>query len=124
MEKEKPVILGNEILPNYNKEMEFFPAKFGPYSNKIAELVNELKKEGKLRGTKDGRELRYEITDKGVEFLNKMEKPSILNDELLNKISTMKELTQQWGLQKTLKYVYTHYPEYTPYSAIRGKVIG
>lgn len=105
-------ILTTEIVPRFSKIFDFFPAKFGPYSNIAAELVNHLKREGKISGTKDGRELRYEITDLGINELNK--RPNLLSKDQIKKIGTMKEATQQWGLKKTLRYVYTRYPEFTP----------
>lgn len=112
-------LIVKEIAPQLAKSMKFFPYLYGPYSNELAEMINELIDENYVETYKADGDYFYRITERGIEYANKM--ISRFPSEVFNKISTLKSQTQELGLSNVLKKVYREYPDYAVYS--RGREV-
>ena len=66
---------------------------------------------------------RFEISDKGVQFLKKKNKYETLSDNQKNVLSAFKARYNKAKLRDILRYVYTKYPEFTEKSVIKDKVL-
>lgn len=100
-------------------KFDFGPDRFGPLSMEIYDEVDFLKSVGMV---KEGDGKRYEITDKGVKFLEKKTFARV-SKEMIDGISKIKETHGREKLIDLLKYVYTTYPDFTVKSQILGKVL-
>lgn len=111
-----------ENIPTEN--IGFRAYKYGPYSDRISEAVEEMiKSEIVLKeGRKNTAKERFELSKKGMEIA----KYSFmkLTEEQREKLTDLRKEYQMWGLEGLLKYVYTYYDEYTDESKIRNTVLG
>ena len=100
-------------------KFDFGPDRFGPLSMEIYDELDFLKSVGMI---KEGEKKKYEITDKGVQFLEKKTFERV-SEDMRKRISNIKETHDKEELNDLLKYVYTEYPEFTVKSEILGKVL-
>ncbi|MHA2143253.1 MAG: hypothetical protein ACXADD_17380 [Candidatus Thorarchaeota archaeon] len=112
-------IMAKEILPELSEPMHFFPYQWGPYSNVVANAVNQLVDDELVSVEKDGREDIFKLTSTGMKAAEKVAK-SLPEDVILD-IAKMKRTTQEVGLRRVLQFIYSNYPQYAVHS--RGKEI-
>jgi uncharacterized protein YwgA len=112
-------IMAKEILPELSDPMHFFPYQWGPYSNVVANTVNQLVDDELISVEKDGREDVFSLTPAGMKAAEKATK-SLPKDAKLD-IAKMKHTTQEVGLRRVLQFIYSNYPQYAVHS--RGKEI-
>lgn len=66
---------------------------------------------------------RFEISKKGVEFIEKKNKYKELSDNQKSILSAFKARYNKAKLRDILRYVYTKYPDFTEKSVIKDKVL-
>ena len=111
-----------EVLDKSNSatiKFDFGPDRFGPLSMEIYDELDFLKSVGMIT---EGNGKKYEITDKGVRFLEKKTFGRV-NEDMRKHIFKIKEIHGKEELNDLLKYVYTNYPDFTVKSEILGKVL-
>lgn len=104
---------------NVQIKFDFGPDRFGPLSMEIYDELDFLKSVGMV---KEGERKKYEITDKGVRFLEKKTSQRVSAD-MIKSILDIKEEYGKKELNDLLKYVYTKYPDFTVNSEILGRVL-
>jgi uncharacterized protein YwgA len=112
-------IIGKEIIPELSESMHFFPYQWGPYSNIVAKTINTLIQLGLVSDKKKGRDDVFYLTSDGVEAAKDAAK--LLPEDVLDDISKMKHTTQEVGLKRLLRFIYSNYPQYATQS--RGKAV-
>ena len=65
----------------------------------------------------------FEISDKGVQFLQQKNKYEALSDNQKEILAAFKSRYNKAKLRDILRYVYTKYPEFTEKSVIKDKVL-
>ncbi len=110
-------ILFKEIVPELKSKVKFFPYEWGPYSNDIAAGINEMITKGYIGVRTEGRDKIYYLTPLGL----KQAKSAIqsIPKDYLEDIERMKMTTQEMGLSRLLRFIYSNYPQYAKYS--RGR---
>ena len=98
-------------------KFDFGPGRFGPLSMEIYDELDFLKSVGMIG---EGIKKKYEITDKGIRFLEKKTFERV-SEDMRKRISDIKETYGKGDLNDLLKYVYTTYPDFTVRSEILGK---
>jgi len=109
-----------EICPKLDDELEFKSYHYGPYSMKLASLLDNLKINSLINIQNHHNTCTYSITKKGIEELLKVN----FDDEITEKIKNLKINSNKLGYKGLLRYVYFNYPEYTDKSKIKNKVLG
>jgi len=110
-------ILFKEIVPALSEEAHFFPHQWGPYSNVVAEQINAFVNQGYIRVYKEGRSEVFVLTEEGMRLAQGTTQG--IAGDILQDISRMKRTTQEIGLKRVLRFVYSQYPQYSRRS--RGK---
>lgn len=116
LEKEKGISL----------DLEFVPWLFGPYSEKLQDLLDKLIEMGEV-GVKE-EEVRDALTKEVVGY----KRSYVLNDEGYrpseeHEESEIAEFFREWvkkSRDEILAYVYEKYPEYSRYPLVRDKILG
>ena len=143
--KDKPIIhrtvlfkqiflLYKEILPSLITERyknikivdhEFYPYKYGPYSDKLSKSLTNLYEQGfiDVKGRAKGKLEKFLLTKRGETYFKKFVKPEFQEFmEELEKILKIKRIQwDQWSRDGILRYVYQNYPEYTTKSKLKNK---
>lgn len=119
LQKEMFLIV-KEVFPNLDKELNFKPYYYGPYSGKLTELLNHLANNSLIKIDDIEGSNCYTITDKGIDKLNKIEFPG----DIKNKVFKLKKGSNVLGYKGLLRYVYFNYPKYTTKSKIKDEVLG
>jgi len=104
---------------NVKIKFDFGPDRFGPLSMEIYDEIDFLKSVGMI---KEGDRKKYEITDKGIRFLEKKTFERV-SEDMRNHISNIKETHGRKELNDLLKYVYITYPYFTVNSEILDRVL-
>ncbi len=107
------------LIKNYSfkTNYEFKPYRFGPYCQAIQEDIQELIEHGYIHEEAENNNRYYQITKYGEQYL--LEKSISKLDE-----QVIQELHFRFGYfnsSQLVSYVYSHYPEYTIYSEVKGK---
>ena len=100
-------------------KFDFGPDRFGPLSMEIYDEIDFLKSVGMIS---EGDGKKYEITDKGIRFLENKTFQRV-NEDMRKHISDIKEKHGKEELNDLLKYVYTNYPDFTVKSSILGRIL-
>ncbi len=106
---QKLLFLISNVFKEYEELLEFEPHLFGPYSEKVEDIVQDLQKLGliEVEGS------RYKLTKKGFELYLHL-KPK---KELMDVIADFKEFLNDLRDDDILAFVYVSYPEYIGESA-------
>ncbi len=115
-------LIQKEVLDksdNIKIKFDFGPDRFGPFSMQVYDELDFLKSVGMI---KDEDRKKFEITDKGVRFLEKKTFERV-NEDTRKRISNIKETHGKEELNDLLKYVYITYPDFTINSEILDKVL-
>ncbi len=112
-------LIVEEVYPNLKEELKFEAYNYGPYSQILVNLLNELK-EDNLIFFDDSEGNEYKITKQGKEYLNKIKFPK----EIKIKVKNLKIGSNKLGYKGLLRYVYFTYPNYTVNSKIKEEVLG
>jgi len=105
----KLLFLFSNVFKDYKELLEFEPHLFGPYSDTINYIIEDLEKLGliKISGS------QYILTDEGWEVYQKF-KPK---KELLSVLEDFKEFLNDLSDNEILAFIYVSYPEYIEESA-------
>jgi uncharacterized protein YwgA len=107
-------IFSREVLPSMKDEFEFKRTGFGPYSEKVAESVNELILEGMLKVMEGEPTIttrnRYVLTENGAKKAEQIHKK--LLKVLKEKIKFTNRAVTYMGSMGTTQYIQSLYPEY------------
>ncbi len=105
---------------NLNLEsFQFFPYRFGPYSNLIDDALNSM--DGLIIIGK-GNKKEITLTDKGKKEAQKL--LDSLSPSTVNSLKFKRIGWDQFGNKGILKRVYTDYPIFTVKSEIKDEVLG
>ena len=113
-------LIVKEICPDLDLDLNFQPYHYGPYSKRLSALLYELKSDSLIEIDERKDTCTYSITSKGVKMLSGLE----VSEDILEKISNLKNGSQKLGYKRLLRYVYFNYPEYTVKSRIKNKLMG
>ncbi|MEM4213937.1 MAG: DUF4065 domain-containing protein [Candidatus Methanomethylicaceae archaeon] len=108
---QKDLLDKNPMLPRYN----FRPYKYGPYTEDAYDDLEALK-ELDLAKEKDS---VFEITQKGIDLLEELEKKGVLDKDLIEKIEDIKRKYNKLDTDQLLTIIYSEYPDYATRSEIR-----
>jgi uncharacterized protein YwgA len=64
----------------------------------------------------------FQLTEKGKEFVNRLEKKGLVNDEI-TRIRKIKSKFSHYSLRDLIKYVYNKYPDMTTESEIKDLIL-
>ncbi len=106
---QKLLFLISNVFKNYEDLLEFEPHLFGPYSENIEYIVEDLIKLGLIE--KEG--IKYTLTNEGKKLYQCL-KPK---EELVNVIEDFKEFLNDLSDEEVLVFVYVTYPNYIEESA-------
>ncbi len=106
---QKLLFLVSNVFKEYRDLLEFEPHLFGPYSETVNYVLEDLMKLGLVyqEGSK------YTLTEKGFELFNHL-KPK---KELLKVIEDFKEFLNDLSDDEVLSFIYASYPNYISESA-------
>ncbi len=106
---QKLLFLISNVFKEYKDLLEFEPHLFGPYSETLDYLVQDLQKLGliEIEGS------RYKLTKKGFELYQQL-KPK---KELIEVVEDFKEFLNDLPDEEILAFVYVSYPDYISESA-------
>ena len=117
----KLLFLVSTVFPKLNNLLEFEEHLFGPYSERINYVLDDLIKLGLAE--KKGKST-YQLTELGYELYKRL-KP---RPELIEVIEDFKELLHDLSDNEILAFIYVSYPNYIKESAkwdeLKGKRIG
>ncbi len=106
---QKLLFLISNVFKEYKDLLEFEPHLFGPYSETLDYIVQDLQKLGLVEV--DGS--RYNLTKKGLELYAQL-KPK---KELMNVVDDFKEFLNDLPDDEILAFIYVSYPTYISESA-------
>ena len=113
-------VVGKEVVPQVDLKFEFFPSRYGPYSERFPPSLRELLRSGLISEQKApaaSAELEgitrfdYSLTPDGVETASGL--VAGLPPILFARISDYKRSLTSLGFWGLIHYVYANYPEYT-----------
>lgn len=127
------VVIQNEVFLFYQElkdklriiDPRFMPSKDGPFSFRIATLLDLLEYLEFIKTTNKRykRLVRYYLTEKGrkhaKEVIEKIRKR--LGDEYVEKLRKLRQGLDELGHDGIQRYVYQYYPQYTNKTQERGK---
>lgn len=100
---------------------QFFPYHFGPYSTRVAQRINILKKNSDIiEAVFENNDWKYSLSEKGKNIFQKISKD--IDIETLKRISTIKQRFQESSIKNILKEIYVDYPEYAKRSIMKDIV--
>ena len=105
----KLLFLFSNVFKDYKELLEFEPHLFGPYSDTINYIIEDLEKLGLIEVSGS----QYKLSDKGYELFQKI-KPK---KELLSVIEDFKEFLNDLSDNEILAFIYVSYPKYIDESA-------
>lgn len=111
------IIFLSQIEFQGNFDYEFKRAPLGPLSNKLLDVVDELRKIGLINEIKDSTPngnsvYRYEITEEGGKFLDYGISSHMLSEETMSANKKAMETYGKMQHVELLDYVHSRYPEY------------
>lgn len=110
-----------EVKKDLEKEFEFVPFDYGPYSFVLKKSIDKLIKEGYIQVRKYEDRQDFILTDKGVERAKKTYEK--IDGKTKKTLENLRREATQLGYSGVLRYVYSRYPEYITASKIRSKVL-
>ncbi len=119
LQKEMFLIV-KEVWKGLETELNFVPYNYGPYSQRLVNLLRELNFNNLIFIDKSEETNKYSITKKGEEELNKINFPK----DIVKKVTNLKVGSNKLGYKGLLRYVYFNYPDYTTKSKIKDEVLG
>ena len=113
-------LIVKEVYSNIEKELNFVAYNYGPFSQRLVYLLEELEENSLIEINKTEGNNQYKITEKGMEYL----KTKYFSNEVIHKIHNLKAGSNKLGYKGLLRYVYFTYPEYTENSKIKNDILG
>ena len=111
-----------EIKKDLDKQFNFIPYDYGPYSFVLKRNIDDLSKKGSIEIKRYDDRQDFILTETGIK------KSRILFDSLDDKtkqaLQNLRHEATELGYRGVLRYVYSRYPEYTTASKIRERVLG
>lgn len=121
-----------DIRKYFEDFYQFEPLNYGPFSRELMKDLEMLIQEGLIRekssevntviGSKMIRS-NYELTEKGIEYAEKIKKEDPESVEIIIKISEIKKRYNRIDTERLLTYVYSKYPEFTTNSKIVDDIL-
>ena len=109
-----------EICPDLEDDLNFEPYHYGPFSKKLAILLDQLERDSLISIDRFADTCNYSITSEGVKKVSELN----VSPEIIEKISNLKIASNKLGYKGLLRYVYFNYPEYAEKSKIKNRVLG
>lgn len=106
---QKLIFLISNVFKEYKQLFEFEPHLFGPYSETLDAILDNLVKLGLIKKEKS----EFSLTKKGLEVY-KILKPK---KELIQVIEDFKEFLHDLSDEEILTFIYVSYPQYISESA-------
>lgn len=113
-------LIVKEVYTDLEDELNFIAYNYGPYSQKLVDLLEDLEENSLIEIDKSDGNNKYQITDSGSEYL----KNKTFSDDVERKIHNLKAGSNKLGYKGLLRYVYFTYPEYTENSKIKNDIFG
>lgn len=113
-------LIVKEVYTDLEDELNFIAYNYGPYSQKLVDLLEDLEENSLIEIDKSDGNNKYQITDSGSEYL----KNKTFDDDIVRKIHNLKAGSNKLGYKGLLRYVYFTYPEYTKNSKIKNDIFG
>ncbi len=111
-------LVAKEIDQSLDQDLQFFPYDLGPYSKKLAELIDQLVQDSLVNVEGSGGDFVFELTNEGKR------KAQIAFERLAPHIQQLldrkRRAWDQLGYRGIVRLVYTRYPEYATKSKIAG----
>lgn len=112
-------LIVEEVFPELREELRFKAYDYGPYSQVLVNVLNELRNEF-LINFEDSEGNIYSITKQGQNYLKTIKFPPGIE----KKVNNLKRGSNKLGYKGLLRYVYFTYPDYTVNSKIKDEVLG
>ena len=113
-------LIVKEVCTELENELNFKAYNYGPYSQQLVNLLEELEENSLIEIDRFDDNNEYKITDRGRQEL----KNKTFSDEIKRKINNLKVGSNKLGYKGLLRYVYFTYPEYTENSKIKNDIFG
>lgn len=113
-------LIVKEVYCDLENELNFIAYNYGPYSKKLSCILEDLEKDSLIEIDNTDGNNKYQITDKGMEYL----KNKSFSNDVKQKIHNLKAGSNKLGYKGLLRYVYFIYPEYTVNSKIKNDIFG
>jgi uncharacterized protein YwgA len=103
-----------EVLPSLKEKFEFKSTSYGPFSDKVGMIINQLlstkmiKVKGNNKNVFGGR--GYILTDAGAQKAEKLVHQ--LSPDVRQKMELLKTTTNHMGLTGMVQFIYSNHPEY------------
>ena len=101
---QKLLFLTSNVFPDYKELIDFEPHLFGPFSEDIEVIIDDLIRIGLVDNKGD----KYFLTRRGIKLFSHL-KPA---DELMRVIEDFKDFLNDLTNDELLTFVYVSYPEY------------
>ena len=102
-------LIVKEVYSGIEKELQFVAYNYGPFSQQLVNLLEELEENSLIKINNSKENNQYMITEKGKTYINN----KIFSNEIIQKIHNLKIGSNKLGYKGLLRYVYFTYPEYT-----------
>lgn len=113
-------LIVKEVYNDLEDELNFTAYNYGPYSQQLVNLLEDLEENSLIEIDKSDGNNKYQITNSGKEYL----KNKTFSDDVKSKIHNLKAGSNKLGYKGLLRYVYFTYPEYTENSKIKNDIFG
>ena len=113
-------LIVKEVCTELENELNFKAYNYGPYSQQLVNLLEELEENSFIEIDRFDDNNEYKITNRGRQEL----KNKTFSDNIKRKIHNLKVGSNKLGYKGLLRYVYFTYPEYTENSIIKNEVLG
>lgn len=101
---QKMLFLISNVFPDYQELIDFEPHLFGPYSEDVEVIIEDLIRIGLV----DNKGNKYFLTKKGIDLYSHL-KPK---NDLMHVIEDYKEFLNDLTNNELLTFIYVSYPEY------------
>ena len=99
-------LIVKEVYAGIEKELQFVAYNYGPFSQQLVNLLEELEENALIEKNQTEGNNQYKITKKGMNYL----KTKNFSKEVLQKIHNLKVGSNKLGYKGLLRYVYFTYP--------------
>jgi len=114
-------LIAKKFLPDLYEICQFYPYHFGPYSTRFAERVNVLKHEEIIQARLKYQDWEYYLSDSGCNIASEFIKD--IDQNLLFKVSKIKEKNKNLKLRELLKELYLDYPYFAKKAVKRSEYL-
>lgn len=103
-----------EVLPSLKEKFEFKSTSYGPFSDKVVMIINQLLSTKMIKVKPHGKHVfggrGYVLTDAGAQKAEKLIHQ--LSPDVRLKMDQLKFTTNHMGLTGMVQFIYSNHPEY------------